>query len=105
MVRSASRLIERYTGERIPGLRIGSLQVVHGYYGGAYGRAHRLASGAAAALRSAHGVRLDDTYSAKAFAAAFDTARMTSDEKTAILFWHTFDARWLSDSDDPLMKP
>ncbi|MFN2397954.1 MAG: 1-aminocyclopropane-1-carboxylate deaminase/D-cysteine desulfhydrase [Gemmatimonadaceae bacterium] len=98
LVRSASRLIERYTGERIPGFRSGSLQVVHSYYGGAYGRPHRLASGAAAALLSAHGVRLDDTYSAKAFAAAFDTARMTSEEKTVILFWHTFDARWLGDS-------
>lgn len=99
LVRSASRLIERHTGERVAGLQRGSLEVTHDYYGGAYGRSHRLASEAAEVLGSAHGVRLDDTYSAKAFAAALAAARAASRENTVILFWLTFDARWLHESD------
>ena len=63
-------------------------------YGGAYGRETAIASHAAARLRSSGGPRLDGTYSAKAFAAALALARGAGDG--SILFWLTFDARWMA---------
>jgi hypothetical protein len=64
------------------------------FYGGAYGRPLPARSGADAALR-ALGIALDDTYSAKALAAAVgrDDARP--------LLWLTFDGRILTPASTP----
>ena len=43
-------------------------------------------------MERASGLRLDATYSAKAFAIALRVARA---EEGPTLFWSTFDARWL----------
>jgi hypothetical protein len=44
-------------------------------------------------MERATGLRLDATYSAKAFAIALRVARV---EPGVTLFWSTFDARWLT---------
>jgi 1-aminocyclopropane-1-carboxylate deaminase/D-cysteine desulfhydrase-like pyridoxal-dependent ACC family enzyme len=89
---ATARLLERLSGERVPRILGSRLRVVHDAYGGAYGRA---LTGAATATHIAAldlGVRLDATYSAKAFAVALNTARH---ERGTTLFWLTFDARWM----------
>jgi D-cysteine desulfhydrase len=83
----AARLIEREAGQRLPRVSSDDVVVADGFYGGAYGRPLE-ALGDERALETL-GVRLDDTYSRKAFAAA--TAQLS--QRT--LFWLTFDGRIL----------
>lgn len=89
----AARLIERVSGERVPRLDSSRLHVARGGYGGAYGRPVAAAITAARKLEDATGIRLDHTYSAKAFAIALQLARSDSDP---VLFWNTFDSRLLT---------
>jgi len=90
--RATARWIRRSTGVTLPGVRADAVRVVHDAYGGAYGRLSPLAAEAAASMERVSGMRLDATYSAKAFAVALRVAR-AGDGVT--LFWSTFDARWL----------
>jgi 1-aminocyclopropane-1-carboxylate deaminase/D-cysteine desulfhydrase len=83
------------TGENIRPVRGENLRIVHNVYGGAYGRPLPAGTEAANALREITGIRLDWTYSAKAFAAALDVAR-TEPGGGPTLFWLTFDGRWLT---------
>lgn len=85
---AAASLIERLTGERVPRVKRTDVRVEHGFYGGAYGRPLSTRDADEDALESA-GIRLDDTYSRKAFAAAV----AQRDHRT--LFWLTFDGRLL----------
>jgi len=87
LTRACARLIERLHGRPVATVDPSCLQVVNDVYGGAYGRPLPAASAAAAELRSAAGIFLDDTYSAKAFAAAL---RLPS--TAPVLFWLTFAA-------------
>jgi D-cysteine desulfhydrase len=90
--RSTARWVRRMTGVVLPRVRPGALRVVHEAYGGAYGRATPLATEAATLMERVSGLRLDATYSAKAFAIAIRVARA---EPGPTVFWSTFDARWL----------
>lgn len=90
LARRAAQLIERTTGERLPRVRPDDVIVADGYYGGGYARA--LDSLDDEASLETLGVRLDDTYSRKTFAAAI----APSDRAT--LFWLTFDGRVLEGS-------
>ena len=92
LISRTTRLIEQTTGERVPRVSARLLGVVHDAYGGAYGRALPAATAAAHELEMATRIRLDDTYSAKAFVVALAFAR--SAEGTTI-FWNTFDSRLL----------
>lgn len=85
----AAALIRRAGGS----VTVGRLdvRVVHAFYGGAYGRVTRAGSAATTALESAHGIRLDPTYTAKAFAGA-----LAESGAGPTLFWNTFDARALA---------
>ena len=96
LARSTARLIHRHTGERPPNVSRARVRVVHDVYGGAYGRPLARASEGAALLHRLTGVRLDDTYSAKAFTAALALARREQ-VGGSTLFWLTFDARWMRD--------
>jgi D-cysteine desulfhydrase len=87
-------LLARLTGERLPALDRRSLEIEQAHYGGAYARETRAGRAASAALADAGGPRLDGTYSAKAFGVALARARRAPDER--VLFWLTFDGRWLS---------
>src|SRR5688572_918367 len=89
---ATARWIRRTTGVDLPRVRRDAIRVVHDAYAGAYGRVSPLGADAAAVMESASGMRLDATYSAKAFAIALRVARATDG---VTVFWSTFDARWL----------
>ena len=101
VLRLASRthaLLGRLAGVVLPPLDASRLEVEQSAYGGAYGRESAEARSAADALRDAGGPRLDGTYSAKAFGVALARARRAPDER--VLFWLTFDGRWLLRGND-----
>jgi D-cysteine desulfhydrase len=87
-------LLARLSGEPLPALDPRSLEIEQEHYGGAYARETEAGRAAAAALAEVGGPRLDGTYSAKAFGVALARARRAPDEH--VLFWLTFDGRWLS---------
>lgn len=94
LARRTRELLSHLTGEALPSLDATRLVVEHDAYGGAYGRETDQARRAAAELRAAGGPPLDGTYSAKAFGVALARARHAPDER--VLFWLTFDGRWLA---------
>jgi D-cysteine desulfhydrase len=93
LARKTSDLIASVGGVRPPRFDPSRLVIAHDVYAGAYGRALPRASSAAAILHDAAGIRLDDTYSGKAWVAALDRVRTT---KGPILFWLTFDPSCLT---------
>lgn len=84
------RLVRARTGRTMPPPV--PIRVVHDVYGGAYGRALPAGTRAALQLQEALGIRLDATYGAKACAAALALAER---DPGPLLFWVTFDGRWL----------
>ena len=93
-------LLAQLAGIALPAFDRRRLEIEDGAYGGAYGRESATARAAAEALRDEGGPLLDATYSAKAFGVALARARRAPDER--VLFWLTFDGRWLArDSDVP----
>ncbi|HEX2722629.1 MAG TPA: pyridoxal-phosphate dependent enzyme [Gemmatimonadaceae bacterium] len=95
LARRTRTFIEAVTGERLPSVDRSRLRIVHQVYGGAYGRPFAPATKAAKILHSQAAILLDDTYSAKAWAAALDECRTS---RGPVLFWLTFDARCLTNS-------
>lgn len=95
LVARTARLIERVTHEQVrrPASRL--LGVARGAYGGAYGRPVPSAERAAERLDDAAGIRLDQTYTAKALAVALELARDRRLRAGPTLFWNTFDSRLL----------
>lgn len=93
LVRRTSSLITRLTGEQLPVVDPSRFRIVHDVYGGGYGRPLPGSDATAAILREAAGIRLDGTYSAKAWVAALAECR-SSDRP--VLFLLTFDARCLT---------
>jgi D-cysteine desulfhydrase len=90
LARRAARLIERASGTPVPRPRLENFVIASETYGGAYGRETEAGRAATARLRTVSSVRLDGTYSAKAFAHALDLAA-----RGPTLFWLTFDSRIL----------
>ena len=103
LARRTHRLLERLAGEPLAMPDGARLEIVDDAYGGAYARPTRAAERAAQQLRDAGGPGLDPTYSAKTFAVALDRARRAPDER--VLFWLTFDARWLGQRSTPPAGP
>jgi D-cysteine desulfhydrase len=103
LARRTHALLERLTGQRLPPLDDERLEIEHGAFGGAYGRETSEARYAARLLRDAGGPPLEGTYSAKAFAVALARALRSPDER--VLFWLTFDGRWLSTPNDSTTSP
>lgn len=93
IARRTAAFIEARTGQRLTGINPARLRIVHQFYGGAYGRPYAGAAKAAEILRAATGVRLDDTYSAKAWSAALDECTTAGGP---VLFWLTFDPSCLT---------
>lgn len=87
---AARAYIARVTGERIPRLDRSRVESVHDVYAGAYGRPLPAAAASAALLERETGIRVDGTYSAKAFHSALARARKSG---SATLFWLTYDGR------------
>jgi D-cysteine desulfhydrase len=98
LARQTCALLAARAGVELPRIDGQRLLIDHDAYGGAYGRESAAARRAATALRDAGGPRLDGTYSAKAFGAALALARRSPDER--VLFWLTFDGRWLPRGND-----
>lgn len=92
LARSTARWVRRATGVALPAVKRSSVRVAHEAYGGAYGRVSPMGAEAAAVMERTTGLRLDPTYSAKAFAIALRSARAEGGDT---LFWSTFDARWI----------
>ena len=90
----AARLIARLApGARLPQVAPDRLEVVEGYFGGAYARETSEGQAAAERFRGGHApATLEPTYTAKAFAAA-----MARCDGEPTIFWLTFDSRWLLD--------
>jgi len=65
-------------------------------YGGAYARETHAGRTSAALVLAREGPALEGTYSAKALAAALALARTAPQER--VLYWLTFDGRWLDTS-------
>ena len=103
LARQTRALLARLAGETLPPIDASRLEIEQGAYGGAYGRETLDARAAAAALRASGGPRLDGTYSAKAFGNALGRARRVPDGR--VLFWLTFDGRWMDAGDDALRTP
>lgn len=101
LARRTARLLERLTGERVrlPARR--SLRIVHGEYGAGYGHETRRGREAARALMDAYGTATDQTYGAKALAAALDRAGRDGGRSGAgaTLLWLTFDAWWMREAE------
>lgn len=89
--RGTTRLIKQRTGERVPAVTALDIRVEHGFYGGKYGKP--LENPPDERCLQLTGIRLDDTYSRKAFAAAL--AHVASGA-TRTMLWLTFDGRLLS---------
>ena len=98
LARQSRALLARLAGEPLPELDASRLMIAQEAYGGAYGRETEDARNAAALLHASGGPRLDGTYSAKAFGHALARARGAPDG--GVLFWLTFDGRWLDAADD-----
>ncbi len=92
LARRTAKLLEQYGATGLPAVERRHVEVVHEMYGGAYGRPFPPAEEAARLLAASSSIRLDSTYSAKAFAAALALARR---DPAPTLFWLTFDARWM----------
>jgi D-cysteine desulfhydrase len=105
LARQARALLARLSGEAVAEIAPSRLEIVQDAYGGAYGRETEIARNAARALRVTGGPTLDGTYSAKAFGHALGRARGAPGD--SVLFWLTFDGRWLEAADKgaPLLRP
>lgn len=93
LARRTHALLSRHASGGLPPLDPARLEVDRGAYGGAYGRTTDAGRAAGAALVRAGGPGLDPTYSAKAFVVALARARRAPADP--VLFWLTFDGRWL----------
>ena len=89
LIQRARSLIEAITHERVSSPRSDSIVVENDFYGGGYG--HAIPPSPPETGLASLGIRLDDTYSRKSFAAA---ARHAGE---ATLFWLTFDGRLLEE--------
>lgn len=79
------------------------IQIEHGAYAGAYARPLPAAAELARRIGGEAGRALDATYSAKACYAAWRAAGAADDGP--VLFWHTFDGRWMHSSGaEPMPK-
>ena len=88
---SAARLLHQLDPS-VPSITLGPsrIEVREGYVGGGYAAVTQKGR-AARSLAHAHGIELDETYSAKAFAALVDDAPGLADR--VVVYWLTFDPR------------
>jgi D-cysteine desulfhydrase len=96
LARRAAALFARRAGVTAPTIGDDQFDVEHAHFGGAYARETPAARASGAILRDAGGPLVEGTYSGKALAAALEHARRAPADQ--VLFWLTFDARWLTES-------
>ncbi len=104
LARRTRALLAQLSGAKVPPFDAARLEIDEEAFGGAYGRETPAGRAAVEALLDAGGPRLDATYSGKAFGVALARARTAPDGR--VLFWLTFDGRWLTrDGNTPLAAP
>jgi D-cysteine desulfhydrase len=84
LIDGTAKLIERYTHVVVARPADDAVVVLHSEYGGAYGRETPSGRAAADRLKTAYGIALDATYSAKAFA---QTLTLVNHANGPTLFW------------------
>jgi D-cysteine desulfhydrase len=95
VARRAASLFGRLAGVDAPKIDDDRFVMDEQQYGGAYARQTDSSRQAEALARMMGGPTLEGTYSAKALAAALAYAQRTPDDR--VLFWLTFDGRWLGE--------
>jgi 1-aminocyclopropane-1-carboxylate deaminase/D-cysteine desulfhydrase-like pyridoxal-dependent ACC family enzyme len=98
LARRSARVFAELAGVSAPVILDDAFSIEHDQYGGAYARETRRSREAAAVVRDTGGPTIDGTYSGKALAGAVAHARRAPAER--VLFWLTFDGRWLAARDD-----
>lgn len=98
LARRAARLFGRLANVAPPPIDALRFAIDGEHYGGAYARETRDSRELAAYVRGTGGPALDGTYSGKALAGALAYARRAPAER--VLYWLTFDGRWLAARDD-----
>ena len=93
LARGAAKRFAELAGVEAPVLDESRLVIEDAQYGGAYARETDATREVSTLVRDVGGPSLEGTYSAKALAAALAHARSSPDER--VLFWLTFDGRWL----------
>lgn len=80
----------------LPRFRSHDIPIIEGYFGGRYGAVTRAGKNALA-LAAEFGIKLETTYTAKAFAAMIDYVKMNSSNKGPVIFWNSFNSVDYSD--------
>jgi 1-aminocyclopropane-1-carboxylate deaminase/D-cysteine desulfhydrase-like pyridoxal-dependent ACC family enzyme len=93
LARRAAALFGERAGIAAPRLDPSRFTIEESQYGGAYARETHASRTSAALVSAREGPALEGTYSAKALAAALAHARASPHER--VLYWLTFDGRWL----------
>ena len=93
LARRAAALFGERAGVAPPAIDAARFAIEETQYGGAYARETRASRTSAELVLAREGPTLEGTYSAKALAAALAHARAAPHER--VLYWLTFDGRWL----------
>jgi D-cysteine desulfhydrase len=93
LARRAATLFGERAGFAAPVVDETRFTIEETQYGGAYARETRASRTSQELMLAREGPALEGTYSAKALAAALAHARAAPDER--VLYWLTFDGRWL----------
>ena len=93
LARGSAALFAARAGVTAPTIDEERFAIEENQYGGAYARETHAARTSAELVLARGGPALDSTYSAKALAAALAHARAAPGER--VLYWLTFDGRWL----------
>ena len=93
LARRAAALFGERAGVAAPVVDESRFAIEETQYGGAYARETRASRTSQELVLAREGPALEGTYSAKALAAALERARATPAER--VLYWLTFDGRWL----------
>jgi 1-aminocyclopropane-1-carboxylate deaminase/D-cysteine desulfhydrase-like pyridoxal-dependent ACC family enzyme len=94
LARRSAALFARLAGVPTPAIDDARFVIEDEHYGGAYARETSASRESARLVRETGGPVLEGTYSAKALAAAISHAHGAADGQ--VLFWLTFDGRWLA---------
>jgi D-cysteine desulfhydrase len=91
LLANATASLLRRAGATLPRGRVlpGEVEVVHGFFGGAYGRATPAAKDAVARMRRLESIPLETTYTGKALAGLLDLVRRERLHRRVVLFWNT----------------
>jgi len=83
--------------QSLPEINITRPEILHDYFGDGYGVPTKAAGNVSRLLKDREGIRLDTTYTSKAFAAVYDYCQSQGKTAGPILYWHTYNSVDLTD--------